>query len=180
MKRVILVCLLFIMMITSSCRNAIPEVYNTAEPPEETIVPTTTTSSVNEEFISLCMPKKIVLEACFSGILDLTITPAGEKSILFRSDYKGDITVELTNKDIQTLNTLYASITDFSNLPMIDDIGNYDVTLIDNGETHTFCSILTTQVELEQYLKLLQSYYTGVEYDWSVEPIDENTPRTRG
>ncbi len=125
----------------------------------------TTTPSKAERTIPLNIPDEIVIEGCYSDALDLTIRPSGEYDLSFYSQQEGEKVVALCDEDIKQINSLYASITDFSNLPEMDE-ATPDVTLTDDGQTYRFCAILTTQVELEQFLGLLYSYYSGEEYDW--------------
>jgi len=74
--------------------------------------------------------------------------------------------VVLSEEQVQELNALYASITDFSNAPMATE--DYDVILTVDGNEYQIDSLCTTQVELEQYIRLLKCYYYGVPYKWGV------------
>ena len=101
----------------------------------------------------------------------LRIQGNGEKALTYYKDDELVKRTDLSQEQIVELNTLYASIHNFANGPMIEE-GNVDTRLIENGRSYEFLYVLTEQVELEQYICLLRSYYSGSIYDWRVAQCD--------
>lgn len=117
----------------------------------------------------LSMPESIVYEYDhYDGTYTLQIHGDGETALTFLENEEDPVVVNLSQEQIVELNTLYDSIEDFTSpydiLP--------DTVMTVDGETFEFFMMWTTQVELEQYMRLLQSYLHNTEYNWFVAQYD--------
>ena len=122
----------------------------------------------------LTMPTSFRFTFDYERPINWEILVKNGHTLQFVCDDKVMKEVVLSEPQVQELNALYASVTDFSNAPMAfsnvptEMEEKHDVVLIVDGNEYRIDSLCTTQVELEQYIRLLKSYYYGVPYNWAV------------
>ena len=124
---------------------------------------------VSESTAVLNMPESIVYRIYpYDGEYVLTIQGNGKTYLTFQENAEEPVVIDLSQEQIVELNALYESIEDFTSpyeiLP--------DTTMTVDGETVEFCIDWTTQVELEQYMRLLKCYFHNTEYNWLVWQYD--------
>ncbi len=124
----------------------------------------------SESRVALDMPESIVYRIFpYDGEYVLTIQGNGETYLTFQENEEEPTTVSLSEEEIVELNVLYGAIQNFTSL---SELTVPDTTMVVDGVAYEFCMEYTTQVELEQYMRLLRSYRSGSEYDWRVWQYD--------
>jgi len=116
----------------------------------------------------LRMPERIVFPELRWGGDSVTVTFEDRRNVAFTEEYGETKIVPLTEGEYAELEQLFSEVNDFSNL-LFTSPNDEDTVIQWNGKEYRCVEIFSTQVELEQFLSKLKSYYFGTEYDWRVE-----------